>query len=175
MADIERLIPPPVSVSSSSSSSFTRVSLARFSQRLRHRGWTVAVTDKENVPPPPPVVDKRVKFDKRVYHGPVRCRPVRDVRGILKTSSGARAAAIGGNARSDAAVPNRMRAYDEPVTSFYIGTGEHLQMPPPTAVKRSSTMATATAAAAVTTTATGAARTAKKTKRRFGTEIGSSR
>lgn len=145
MADFERLIPAPVTVSSS----FTRQSLARFSQRLRHRGWTVAAAGKENVPPPPPAVDKRVKFDKRVYHGPVRCRPAGDVRGILKTSSGT---------RPGQQPANRMRAYDEPVTSFYIGAGEHLRMPSsPTAVKRS-----------------GAAETAKKTaKRRFGAETGS--
>lgn len=138
---------------SRASSSFSRASLARFSRRLRRRGWTVAADDdKEN--DFGAAADKRVKFDKRVYHGPVYDRsragePGRGtVRGILKTSSRDRARRL--------AVPDRMRMYDVPVTSFYIGAGEHLTLP----VKRQCPLTLA------------ATREPKKT-RRFGTDIGS--
>lgn len=177
MADFERLIPavdgddgpprrPGQPAAASRSSSFSRLSLSRFSQRLRRRGWTVAADDgdqdKENrgrPRPPPPVAAKRVKFDKRVYLGPVRDRPCRTaaVRGILKTPA-AEGSSSAGYACCDDAVPNRMRMYDVPVTSFYIGAGEHLQLMPPRTAKRCSP---------------GAARQTKKTCRRFGTEIGS--
>lgn len=182
MADFERLIPldcagepddqtGPVRAVARSSS-FTRMSLARFSQRLCRRGWTVGADDgvggqdKENWLPPqqqqqqPPIVVKRVKFDKRVYHGPVwhRRAGTTAVRGILKTSPVTAERPVGySNAGYDDAVPNRMRMYDVPVTSFYIGAAEHLQLMPPG--KRCS-------AAAV------GGHEAKKT-RRFGTDIGS--
>lgn len=193
MTDFERLIPPArhrdpddtePAVPVTRSSSFSRSSLARFSlQRFRRRGWTVGVDDggdecggpdKENVirqlqpPPAVAVVGKRVKFDKRVYHGPVRGRPRTAVRGILKTARPVvtGAATEGGNggngytnAGCDDAVPNRMRMYDVPVTSFYIGAGEHLQLPPLPAKRGCSSVA-------------GAACLSKKT-RRFGTDIGS--
>lgn len=177
MADFERLIPVdgedgdgrPVS----RTSSFSRMSLARFSQRLRRRGGAVAADDehdKENAH----VVGKRVKFDKRVYHGPVAPpsdrsggAPYAAVRGILKTSTGRaerRGTAPGtvgySNRGYDDTVPNRMRMYDVPVTSFYIGASDHLQLPP--AVKRSSSAAAAAPRP----------EPCKKT-RRFGTEIGS--
>lgn len=187
MAEFEFLIPidrdaEPAAKSGGvrrSSSSFSRASLARFSQRLRRRGRTVGVDDggqdKENdvrgiaLPPPVPVAVKRVKFDKRVYHGPVRCHSSKTplaVRGILKTSTASRRApAAAGVCYSDAcrdssSVPNRMHMYNVPVTSFYIGAGEHLELPAATAVKRCLTAADA------------GERESKKT-RRFGTEIGS--
>lgn len=159
------------------SSSFSRASLARFSQRFRRRGWTVGADDgggqdKENdvrrIPPAVAAV-KRVKFDKRVYHGPVRTRggipaPF-SARGILKTSTAPNRTAAGGGGytnagRDSSSVPNRMRMYDVPVTSFYIGVGEHLELPALAAVKRCATAADA------------GERESKKT-RRFGTEIGS--
>jgi len=145
MADSERLIPP---------APFSRVSLARFSHRLRRRGCAVGADgrDKENVAVAP-TVRKRVKFDKRVYHGPVavRGRPTAAaVRGILK-----RGRPADGRGGADDAVPNRMRMYDAPVTSFYIGAGEHLLL---TAVKRPRTPRPPDGANKI---------------RRFGTEIGS--
>lgn len=179
MADFERLIPRARddedcvdrsraanvrSAAVSRSSSFTRMSLARLSQRLRRRGWTVAADDgggggqdKENAraPPPPPVAGKHVKFDKRVYHGPVRdrCRSADGVRGILKNRT-----AVPG--RGDA-VPNRMRMYDVPVTSFYIGADEHLLLKPTASAKR----------CGPPSVAAGDESEPKKT-RRFGTDIG---
>lgn len=166
-------------------SSFSRASLARFSQRLRRRGWTVSADqDKENVtavyrpalPPPLPVV-KRVKFDERVYHGPVcgyGCGATMFGRrgGILKDAPAGPVAArcpssaIGYSnvsyADGDEAVPNRMRMYDVPVSSFYIGAGDDCLPLPPLAfsAKRSSSAVV------------GVLRDAKKT-RRFGTDIGS--
>jgi len=194
MADFERLIPADRRETGtvaadrvSRVSSFSRASLARFSQRLRRRGWTVgAEQDKENVtavyrpalPPPVPVV-KRVKFDERVYHGPVcghGCGATAFGRrgGILKDAPAGPVAArclsstIGYSnvsyADGDDAVPNRMRMYDVPVTSFYIGAGDDrlpVSLPPSTcSAKRSSSAVV------------GALRDAKKT-RRFGTDIGS--
>lgn len=189
MAEFEFLIPvdrdddgPARSGSVRRSSSFSRASLARFSQRLRRRGWTVGADDgcgggqdKENdvrgIPLPPPAAVKRVRFDKRVHHGPVRSHggtagaPF-SARGILKTSAASRRTAADGgvgfaNAGCDpSSVPNRMRMYDVPVTSFYIGAGEHLQLPASAPVKRCATAADA------------GERESKKT-RRFGTEIGS--
>lgn len=185
MTDFELLIPvdwkdadgmktaPAPTVSRSSS--FSRLSLARFSQRLCRRGWTVGDgPDKENAgvvgraPPLRTAVGKRVKFDKRVYHGPIRNRRdetmVAVCRGILKSSTAATVAAGYSNTRCDDAVPNRMRMYDIPVTSFYIGADEHLQlMPLQTAKRRNS---------ATVTPETPEGREAKKT-RRFGTELGS--
>jgi len=195
MADIERLIPVdrcetgtgrPVS----RVPSFTRASLARFSQRLRRRGWTVgADQDKENVvaavyrPAPPPAVPvvKRVKFDDRVYHGPVcghGCGAAtyggRRGGGILKDAPAGPVAArclssaVGYSNVSytdgDDAVPNRMRMYDVPVTSFYIGAGDD-RLP---VSQQSSTFAAKRSSSGVV----GALRDAKKT-RRFGTDIGS--
>lgn len=190
MTDFERLIPVDEPEDSdrtgrtvTRSSSFTRASLARFSlQRLRRRGWTVGVDDqdKENAadgaPVNPTVPGKRVKFNERVYHGPVRSKtaavgfPV--YRGILKTSSAASRTAIANSGHSPVdvrrvggcggVVPDRMRMYAMPVTSFYIGAhdDEPCPQPPPGTVKRSSV------------TAAGASHQSKKV-RRFGTEIGS--
>ncbi|XP_022170944.1 uncharacterized protein LOC111034176 isoform X1 [Myzus persicae] len=195
MADFERLIPVDhretgtvASARVSRVPSFSRSSLVRFSQRLRRRGWTVgADQDKENVvavyrpalPQPVPVV-KRVKFDERVYHGPV-CghgfAPTAFSRrgGILKdapagpVTARCRSSTVGYSNVSytdaDDVVPNRMRMYDVPVTSFYIGAGDDrlpVQQTPSTfAAKRSSSGFV------------GALRDAKKT-RRFGTDIGTS-
>jgi len=196
MADFERLIPAdrretgtgPVS----RVPSFTRASLARFSQRLRRRGWTVgADQDKENVvaavyrpalPPRAVPVVKRVKFDDRIYHGPVcghGCGGATTFGGgrrggILKDAPAGPVAArclssaVGYSNVSytdgDDAVPNRMRMYDVPVTSFYIGAGDdRLPVSQPSsafAAKRSSSGVVS------------ALRDAKKT-RRFGTDIGS--
>lgn len=178
MADFERLIPSDVvdiPRPVARSSSFTRMSLARFSQRLCRRGWTVGMDDgtdgqdKENavrLPPTNPLVVKRVKFDKRVYHGPVWDRSgTVAIRGILKTSSAAAAGrtAVGQtNAGYDDGIPNRMRMYEVPVTSFYIGAAEHLQLEPAASGpgKRCSSAAVA------------GGHEFKKT-RRFGTDIGS--
>lgn len=184
MADFERLIPRTRDDAANGktrsaacrSSSFTRISLARLSQRLRRRGWTVGADDggqdKENVRDggraTPPRAGKHVRFDKRVYHGPVRDRAgsADGVRGILKKRTATAAAARepnGAPVREDA-VPNRMRMYDVPVTSFYIGAGEHLLlMPPPPP--------TLSAKRCVSSTAASGEREAKKT-RRFGTDIG---
>ncbi|XP_025415645.1 ankyrin repeat and fibronectin type-III domain-containing protein 1 isoform X2 [Sipha flava] len=189
MADFERLIPADsedgVRPAVSRSSSFSRMSLARFSQRLRRRGGTVGADeqDKENAhvtghSRDQHVVGKRVKFDKRVYHGPVAPLfdrsggvPYAAVRGILKTSSGraercGTAAGTAGysNRGYDDTVPNRMRMYDVPVTSFYIGANDHLHLPP--AVKRSSSVAASAVAAPWPESC--------KRTRRFGTEIGTS-
>ncbi|XP_050538090.1 ankyrin repeat and fibronectin type-III domain-containing protein 1 isoform X9 [Daktulosphaira vitifoliae] len=137
MAEFERLIPldddhsPPAQHTHAGPATFSRLSLARFSQRFR-RGWTVAVdngeSDKENATA---AAGKRVKFDKRVYHGPVvqGSRPT-CVRSILKT--GDRSAPGTANTvlrdcyADDGNVPNRMRLYDVPVTSFYIAANEPL-------------------------------------------------
>jgi len=193
MADFERLIPADRRENGtvaadrvSRVSSFSRVSLVRFSQRLRRRGWTVcADQDKENVtavyrpalPPPVPVV-KRVKFDERVYHGPVcghgcAATALGHRGGILKdapadpVAARCLSSAIGYSNVSYADgddVPNRMRMYDVPVTSFYIGAGDDRlpgPLPPSTfSAKRSSSAVVS------------ALRDAKKT-RRFGTDIGS--
>ncbi|KAF0759539.1 ankyrin repeat and fibronectin type-III domain-containing protein 1 isoform X2 [Aphis craccivora] len=183
MADIERLIPAADRCCETGAgprvsrvSSFSRASLARFSQRLRRRGWTVgADQDKENadavyrpaLPPRPAPVVKRVKFDERVYHGPVgghRCGG----RGILKdapagpVAARCRSSAVGYSnvSYTDDAVPNRMRMYDVPVTSFYIAADDDRLQPTAFAAKRSSS------------SIVGALRDAKKT-RRFGTDIGS--
>lgn len=191
MADFERLIPADRletgTVSVSRVSSFSRASLARFSQRLRRRGWTVgADQDKENVtavyrpalPPPVPIV-KRVKFDERVYHGPVcghECGATVFGRrgGILKDAPAGPVAprclssAIGyanvSYSDGDDVVPNRMRMYDVPVTSFYIGAGDDRLL----GSQPTSTFTAKRSSSAVV----GPLRDAKKT-RRFGTDIGS--
>lgn len=189
MADFERLIPVdepeddgPTAAAAAAlvarSSSFSRASLARFSlQRFRRRGWTVGADDqdKENAAavPRPTVPGKRVKFDERVYHGPVRSKTAVGFpayRGILKTSSSnsgrpvvaAATATAAAEARlGNGAVPDRMRMYAMPVTSFYIGAHDDEPCARPETVKRSSCAAG------------GALPDRSKKVRRFGTEIGS--
>lgn len=193
MTDFELLIPvdcgdsdenkPVQTPVVSRSSSFSRLSLARFSQRLRRRGSAIGdEPDKENVAVVGgrtqslrTVVRKCVKFDKRVYHGPIRDRRdqtlVTTHRGILKTSPvengrpQSTQTTIGySNTGYDDAVPNRMRMYDIPVTSFYIGANEHLQLMTLTTTKRCSS-------SAMVASEVGGQK-AKKI-RRFGTELGS--
>lgn len=191
MADFERLIPVDepedgTTTTVARSSSFSRASLARFSlQRFRRRGWIVGADDqdKENAAavPRPTVPGKRVKFDERVYHGPVRSKSASAAaaaaaavgfpvyRGILKTSSSSDSGrpAVAADARSGCgAVPDRMRMYAMPVTSFYIGAhdgddcDERRARPRPETVKRPSCVAG------------GALPHGSKKVRRFGTEIG---
>lgn len=175
MAECERLIPldddddspPPAQhdrlLNGAGPAAFSRLSLARFSQRFR-RGWTVAVDgaggsqDKENAT----AATKRVKFDKRVYHGPVSGSRATCVRGILKTADRSASAGTANTVLRDCVggddVPNRMRLYDLPVTSFYIGAGESLPEPHKHQIKRCASMM--------------AGRSEAKKYRRFGTDIG---